>query len=101
MEYCPARQPNGSYNYLNCQTLRPYRAYTYLAYAEAVVEGWLQSASHRKSLLSTDYQYLGCAARISKNPYQHKQVPYARLAQSFGGYGTNDSTSQKVNKGGN
>lgn len=101
LEYCPARQPNGSFSYLNCHTRRPYRAYTYLAYAEVVVNGWLHSPPHRKSLLSTDYQYVGCAARISKNPYQQRQVPFARLAQNFGGYGTNDTTAKKANQGAN
>lgn len=94
LEYCPARQKNNTFVYLHCNTQKPYAAYTYLAYAEAVVTGWLHSPAHRKSLLSTNYQYIGCAARLSKNPYQQKKVPFARLVQNFGGYGSPaDSTA--------
>ncbi len=99
LEYCPAKQPNGNFRYLNCKTLQPYQAFTYLAYAEAVVNGWLHSPPHRVNLLSSNYQYMGCAARISKNPYRQRQVPFARLAQNFGGYGpdNNDTVPPKAN----
>ncbi|QNF34928.1 hypothetical protein HUW51_20190 [Adhaeribacter swui] len=98
LEYCPFREKNGSFIYLNCDTKKPYRPYTYLAYAERVVNGWLHSPSHRKSLLSLNYQYIGCSARISKNPYQQKKVPFARLVQNFGGYGSPaDSASAVAN----
>ncbi len=99
LEYCPSRQKDGTFIYLNCSTKKPYRVYTYVAYAEAVVHGWLHSPSHRKNLLGLEYQYLGSAARISKNPYQQKKVPFARLVQNFGGYGAPsvDSTSGHVN----
>jgi uncharacterized protein YkwD len=103
LEYCPARQKDGLFTYLNCSTKKPYRVYTYLTYAEAVVNGWLRSPSHRQNLLSAKYQYLGSAARISKNPYQQKKVPFARLVQNFGGYGSpavdSTSTGQGANSG--
>ncbi|RDC63502.1 CAP domain-containing protein [Adhaeribacter pallidiroseus] len=88
LEYCPARQKDGSFKYLDCATKNPYRVYTYITYAEEVVHGWLHSPPHRKNLLGTEYQFLGAAARISKNPYQQRKVPFARLVQNFGGYGS-------------
>ena len=94
-EYCPIRQPDGRFKYVNCQTHQPYRVYTYLAYAEAVVAGWLRSPPHRATLLSDRYQYLGCAARFSKDPFQHKQVPFACLTQNFGGYRVPAADSSK------
>ncbi|QMU27971.1 CAP domain-containing protein [Adhaeribacter radiodurans] len=86
-EYCPIREGKESFNYINCDTRQLFKPYTYLAYAEALVYGWLHSPPHRKNLLSINFQYMGCAARISKNPYQQPQVPFARVAQNFGGYG--------------
>ncbi|PSR53342.1 hypothetical protein AHMF7605_07275 [Adhaeribacter arboris] len=91
LEYCPVRESKMYFNYLNCDTRKPFKPYTYLAYAVAVVDGWLHSPPHRQSLLSIHYQYMGCAARISKNPYQQRQVPFARIAQNFGGYGPSNS----------
>lgn len=85
-EYCPARQPNGTFKYLNCQTNKLYRAYTYIGYAEVVVNGWMHSPPHRVNILNDNYQYLGCAARISLDPYRQRHVPFARLTQNFGGY---------------
>lgn len=103
MEYCPFREGKNLFKYLNCDTHQPYRAYTYLAYAKAVVTGWLHSPPHRKSLLSENFQYVGCAARFSKNPYQQKKVPFGRLVQNFGGYGPdpeNKKDSLKTSSGG-
>ena len=95
-EYCPSRLKNGRFRYLNCETHKPYRPYTYIAYAAAVVNGWLHSPSHRKNLLSENYQYLGCAVRISKNPYQQKKVPFGRLVQNFGGYGPDPKATSGI-----
>ncbi|MDQ4140743.1 MAG: CAP domain-containing protein [Bacteroidota bacterium] len=96
-EYCPIQEGKGYYNYLNCDTRKPFKPYTYLGYAETLVDGWLHSPPHRKSLLSINFQYMGCAARISKNPYQQRHVPFARVAQNFGGYGPPNSKSAPTN----
>jgi hypothetical protein len=39
----------------------------------------------KSNLLNIEFNYLGCAARISKGPYQSKTAPFARLTQNFAG----------------
>jgi uncharacterized protein YkwD len=83
--YCPIPKKNGEFQYLNCENNEPYPVYTYLEYAKMAVKNWFESPSHRKNLLSKDLKFLGCAARISKEPYKSKNAPFARLTQNFGG----------------
>ena len=84
--YCPERQKNGKFIYFNCKTHKPLEIYSYIAYAKMAVDKWMNSPPHRKNILSPDFQYMGCAARFSKNPYQERKLPFARLTQNFGGY---------------
>ncbi|CAN5578049.1 hypothetical protein BH23BAC1_BH23BAC1_39220 [soil metagenome] len=83
--YCPTPQNNGSYKYLNCETNKPFPVYTYLEYAKMVVKSWYESPGHRPNLLNSNLTLLGCAARISKDPYLSKNAPFARLTQNFAG----------------
>ncbi len=96
--YCPTPLKNGSYTYLNCKNNQTYPTYTYLEYARRAVDGWLNSPSHRINLLSVDVQYVGCAARISKDPFKHKQAPFARLTQKLGGGKVEVFTVADLNK---
>lgn len=75
----------GKYEYLDLKTIQPCAPYTYATYARHVVDGWMNSPSHRVNLLSTLYTHLGCAARISQRPFQERRAPFARLVQDFGG----------------
>jgi uncharacterized protein YkwD len=84
--YCPEKQQNGSWIFYNCKTRQVLQPYSYLEFAAIVVNKWMESPPHRKNILSEDYQYLGCAARFSKNPYKNRKLPFARLTQNFGGY---------------
>lgn len=59
--------------------------FTYAAFARFVVEQWMASPPHRGNLMNVNYTFLGCAARLSPEPFKHKKVPYACLVQNFGG----------------
>ena len=83
--YCPQRRRSGEYAYLNCRTQAVYESYSYVAFARRVVDGWMRSPGHRRNILSDDFQYLGCAARLSRNPYTEAELPFARMTQNFGG----------------
>jgi uncharacterized protein YkwD len=39
--------------------------HTYLSFAEALVESWMQSPGHRKNILHKEPEYLGCACELS------------------------------------
>lgn len=84
--YCPERQKNEKFIYFNCKTHEPLEVYSYIAFAKMAVDRWMNSPPHRKSILNADFQYTGCAARFSNNPYQERKLPFARLTQNFGGY---------------
>jgi uncharacterized protein YkwD len=84
--YCPERQKNGEFIYFNCKTHEPLEIHTYIGYAKMAVDKWMNSPPHRKNIVSPDYQYVGCAARFSNNPYKERKLPFARLTQNFGGY---------------
>jgi uncharacterized protein YkwD len=42
--------------------------HTYLSFAEALVDSWMKSPGHRKNILHTEVQYLGCACELPRNP---------------------------------
>jgi uncharacterized protein YkwD len=73
------------YELFNESDNQPCRPFTYAAYARFVVEQWMASPPHRSNLMNPAYTYLGCAARLSPEPYLHKKAPYASLVQNFGG----------------
>lgn len=84
-QYCPRKQSNGEYRYFNCETDQIFPTYTYITYAQRVVDGWMKSPGHRRNILSPYFQYMGCAARIGKNPFRDRSAPFARSTQHFGG----------------
>jgi uncharacterized protein YkwD len=75
----------GHYEYLDIEENKVCEPYTYAAYARYSVRQWMESASHRENLLNSQFTYLGCAVRLSPNPYLERQAPYGRLVQNFGG----------------
>lgn len=83
--YCPRKQPNGEYIYLDCDTEKPYLPYTYWAYAQRVVNGWMRSQSHRRNMLNPDFQFMACAVRVGKKPFRQRAAPFACITQNFGG----------------
>ncbi|WBL44553.1 CAP domain-containing protein [Algoriphagus halophytocola] len=58
--------------------------HTYLSYAREVVRLWMNSPSHRKSILNPHYIQLGCGVQVYRNPDFHG-VPYLIGVQNFGG----------------
>lgn len=58
-------------------------AHTYLSYAKEVVRLWMESPSHRKSILNPHHEYLGCGAMVyaEKSFYN---MPYLMGVQCFG-----------------
>jgi uncharacterized protein YkwD len=83
--YCPRKQPNGEYLYLDCTTQKPFPPYTYWAYAQRVVHGWMHSPSHRRNMFNPDFQFMACAVRVGKNPFRQRAAPFACITQNFGG----------------
>lgn len=73
------------YEFLNESDHKLCITYTYAEYARFVVEQWMASPPHRSNLMNPAYTHLGCAARLSPEPYLHKKAPYASLVQDFGG----------------
>ncbi|WP_090157806.1 CAP domain-containing protein [Dyadobacter soli] len=73
------------YEFLNESDRKLCKPFTYAEYARFVVAQWMASTPHRNNLMNPAYTYLGCAARLSPEPYLHKKAPYASLVQNFGG----------------
>lgn len=73
------------YEFLNESDNKLCIPYTYADYARFVVEKWMASPPHRQNLMNPAYTSLGCAARLTPEPYLHKKAPYASLVQNFGG----------------
>lgn len=86
-EWMIARQNPKSkeYEFLNERDYELCIPYTYEAYARFVVAQWMASPPHRVNLLNPVYTSLGCAARLSPEPFKHRRAPYASLVQNFGG----------------
>ncbi|SOD96661.1 CAP domain-containing protein [Spirosoma fluviale] len=72
------------YEYLNVQSKQLYRPHTYASYARYAVVQWLNSPHHRANLLNPLFTHVGCAARLSANPFRERRPPYGRLVQNFG-----------------
>lgn len=83
--FCLERKSNGDYRYFDCKTRQDYQPYTYWKYAKTVVNGWMNSPGHRMNILDAKLQFLGCAVRLSSNPYRQQRPPYGILVQNFGG----------------
>ena len=58
--------------------------HTYLTYAREVVRLWMNSPSHRKSILNPYYIQMGCGVQVYRNREFHG-VPYLMGVQNFGG----------------
>ena len=54
---------------------------SYLEYAKNVIVGWMNSHGHRKNILNSDYEYLGCGCE----KYEKQEILYFKLTQNFGG----------------
>lgn len=83
--FCLEKKQNGEFVYFECKTRKPYLVYTYWNFARLAVNGWMGSEGHRRNILDKDMQNLGCAAKVSDNPFKSKIPPYAMLVQNFGG----------------
>ena len=46
----------------------PIPMHTYLSFAEALVDSWMKSPGHRKNILHSDVEYVGCACELPRNP---------------------------------
>ncbi|MEB2777198.1 CAP domain-containing protein [Algoriphagus sp. D3-2-R+10] len=87
LQYQTGRQINiprsgGMYTYANSrhEVILPH---TYLSYAREVVQLWMNSPSHRKSILNPHFELLGCGAQVFNNR-EFFNVPYLMGVQCFG-----------------
>ncbi|MVM30151.1 CAP domain-containing protein [Spirosoma sp. HMF4905] len=72
------------YEYFDLETKKVYFPFSYAGYARFAVQEWLHSIHHRANLLSPLYTHVGCAGRLSANPYRERRPPFGRLVQNFG-----------------
>src|SRR5690606_6536268 len=86
-QYQTGRQINiprsgGMYTYANGkrEVILPH---TYLSYAKEVVQLWMNSPSHRKSILNPNFEQMGCGSQVFNNREFHN-VPYLMGVQCFG-----------------
>ena len=59
--------------------------FTYLAFAENVVKGWMNSPPHRANILSKNVTHLGCGVMIDVHSFGPNRIPRAKSTQNFGG----------------
>ncbi|MEL7533549.1 MAG: CAP domain-containing protein [Bacteroidota bacterium] len=62
----------------------PVPKHTYWSFAEAVLQAWLDSPSHRRNLLNPQYGTLGCAVSLSPGEQLPYAIPVAYATQNFG-----------------
>ncbi|QDK81808.1 CAP domain-containing protein [Spirosoma sp. KCTC 42546] len=72
------------YEYLDSQTRQIFQPHTYAGYARYAVTQWLNSPHHRANLLNPLFTHVGCAGRLSTNPFRERKAPFGRLVQNFG-----------------
>lgn len=72
------------YDYLSLENRQLYSPYTYAGYARYAVVQWLNSPHHRANLLNPVYTHVGCAIRLSANPFRQRRPPFGQLVQNFG-----------------
>ncbi|SFT44849.1 Cysteine-rich secretory protein family protein [Algoriphagus locisalis] len=87
LQYQPGRKINiprsgGMYTYAN-NSREVILPHTYLTYAREVVQLWMSSPAHRKSILNPNFEELGCGAQVYNNR-ESDNVPYFMGVQCFG-----------------
>ncbi|MDR7129665.1 uncharacterized protein YkwD [Algoriphagus sp. 4150] len=72
----------GMYTYANDrrEVILPH---TYLSYAREVVQLWMGSPPHRKSILNPHFEQLGCGSQVYNNR-ESQNIPYLMGVQCFG-----------------
>jgi len=63
----------------------PIPPHTYLSFAEAAVEGWMNSQGHRRNILNSDYVYLGTGAGHYRDDGFYDMNKF-KLTQNFSSY---------------
>ncbi len=69
----------------NFSTGKPLKVHSYISYANAVLQQWMNSPGHRANILNSDYQYVGCGGfAYSEDMLGH---PFYRMkaTQNFSG----------------
>ena len=55
---------------------------TYWTFALSLLEGWMDSDGHKKNILNSNYNYLGCGSYHYKNP-ERKDYFWVKSTQNF------------------
>lgn len=63
-----SREVNGRKIYSYEPDGPPIPMHTYLSFAAALLDNWMNSPGHRKNILHKDVEYLGCACELPRNP---------------------------------
>lgn len=59
------------------------RPYTYIDFAKFVVNGWMNSAGHRRNILDPDYTHLGVGCSLHYEGSGIDEIPYVKCTQNF------------------
>jgi uncharacterized protein YkwD len=54
-------------DFRNFRTGKPIPVHTYLSFAKALLDGWMNSSGHRANILNSKLIYLGCGTRHYRN----------------------------------
>jgi len=71
------RQRDGRTEYYHLDTKRPVTMRTYASFAEAVVQSWMNSPSHRANIVNPAFTSLGCATRTCYSRMNRHEQLYA------------------------
>ena len=64
------------------ETGKSIAVHTYLSFAKALLEGWMNSSGHRANILNSKLVYLGCGARHYRNEFFYSMDQF-KAVQNF------------------
>lgn len=76
--------PHGNgYQYFYKKEGKPLSRHTYASFANALIQAWMNSPSHRANILHPDLAYMGCAVFIPQSQTVSSSIPQAYATQDF------------------
>ncbi|MCC5944878.1 MAG: CAP domain-containing protein [Bernardetiaceae bacterium] len=78
------RPPRGANTqFIDARTNKPIPVHTYLSFAVALVQQWMESPGHKQNILNSSYTKLGCGAAFYRDG--SFSMPYFKCTQNFAG----------------
>jgi len=78
---------NNSQQYFSVDGLCEIHPFTYIEFAKTIVDGWMNSSSHRQNILNPAFKFLGCGCANYEKIENALISPmtYFKITQNFGG----------------